>query len=141
MGTEALSVDAELQKLQRESFGYFLHETNPDNGLVKDKTASNWPSSIAATGLALACYPVSVERGFMSRGAAVERTLATLRFFWNSPHGPDPDSTGFKGFYYHFLDMATGRRAWQCELSTVDSAFLLAGALTAASYFDASTAG
>jgi hypothetical protein len=140
MSTETLSVDDELQKLQRESFGYFLHETNPDNGLVKDKTASNWPSSIAATGLALACYPVSVERGFMSRGAAVERTLATLRFFWNSPHGPDPDSTGFKGFYYHFLDMTTGRRAWQCELSTVDSAFLLAGALTAASYFDASTA-
>ena len=140
MSSETLTVDAELQKLQRETFGFFLHETNPDNGLVKDKTASDWPSSIAATGLALACYPVSVERGFMSRGAAVERTLATLRFFWNSPQGPEPNSTGFMGFYYHFLDMTTGRRAWQCELSTVDSAFLLAGALTAASYFDASTA-
>jgi hypothetical protein len=60
-----LTVDAELEKLQRETFGYFLHETNPANGLVIDKTASDWPSSIAATGLALACYPVSVERGFM----------------------------------------------------------------------------
>jgi hypothetical protein len=141
MGSAAPTVDAELQQLQRETFDYFLHETNPANGLVKDKTATNWPSSIAATGLALACYSVSVERGFMSRGAAVERTLKTLRFFWNSPHGPEPDATGFKGFYYHFLDMTTGRRAWQCELSTVDSAFLLAGALTAASYFDSSTAG
>jgi len=72
--------DAELEKLQRETFGYFLHETNPANGLVIDKTAADWPASIAATGLPLACYPVSVERGFMPRAAAVERTLSTLRF-------------------------------------------------------------
>ena len=136
-----LTVDAELEKLQRESFDYFLHETNPANGLVIDKTAVNWPASIAATGLALACYPVSVERGFMTRAAAVERTLATLRFFWNSPQGTEPDATGYKGFYYHFLDMQTGRRAWHCELSTIDSAFLLAGALTAGAYFDANTTG
>jgi hypothetical protein len=125
MGTMKLTVDAELEKLQRESFGYFLHETNPANGLVIDKTASDWPASIAATGLALACYPVSVERGFMPRAAAVERTLTTLRFFWNSPQGPESHTTGYRGFYYYFLDMQTDRRAWQYELSTVDSAFLL----------------
>ena len=136
-----LTLDRELEKLQRESFDYFLHETNPANGLVIDKTAVNWPASIAATGLALACYPVSVERGFMTRDAAVERTLATLRFFWNSPQGTEPDATGYKGFYYHFLDMQTGRRAWHCELSTIDSAFLLAGALTAGAYFNANTPG
>ena len=135
-----LDVDAVLDKLQCETFGYFLHETNPANGLVIDKTAPDWPSSIAATGLALACYPVSVARGFMTRAAAVERTLATLRFFWNSPQGTETDATGYQGFYYHFLDMQTGRRAWQCELSTVDSTFLLAGALTAGAYFDADTA-
>lgn len=135
-----LDVNAELEKLQRETFGYFLHETNPANGLVVDKTAAGWPASIAATGLALACYPVAVERGFMSRSAAVERTLTTLRFFWRSPHGPEPDATGYQGFYYHFLDMQTGRRAWQCELSTVDTTFLLAGALAAAMYFDADSA-
>ncbi len=140
MNSKKLSSDAELEKLQRETFDYFLHEANPANGLVIDKTAENWPASIAATGLALACYPVSVERGFMTRAAAVERTLATLRFFWNSPQGPEPDATGYHGFYYHFLDMQSGRRAWQCELSTVDSAFLLAGALTTAMYFDAGTA-
>ena len=140
MSSGKLIVDAELEKLQRETFGYFLHETNPANGLVIDKTAPDWPCSIAATGLALACYPVGVERGFMSRAAAVERTLVTLRFFWNSPQGPEPDATGFQGFYYHFLDMNTGRRVWQCELSTVDTGFLLAGALTAAAYFDLATA-
>ena len=132
--------DAELEMLQRESFSYFLHETNPNNGLVIDKTAAAWPASISATGFALAAYPVAVERGFMSRSAAVERTLTTLRFFWNSPQGPEPDATGYQGFYYHFLDMQTGRRAWQCELSTIDSAFLLAGVLTAGIYFDADTA-
>src|SRR5665213_1060539 len=103
------TINAELEKVQRESFSYFLHETNPVNGLVIDKTATNWPASIAATGLALAAYPVAVERGFMSRAAAVERTLATLRFFWRSPQGQEPDATGYRGFYYHFLDMQTGR--------------------------------
>src|SRR5271170_5007311 len=129
--------EGELERLQRQSFSYFLHETNPDNGLVIDKTAPDWPASIAATGFALAAYPVAVERGFMPRAAAVERTLTTLRFFWNSRQGLEPDATGYQGFYYHFLDMRTGRRAWQCELSTVDSAFLLAGALTAGMYFAA----
>ena len=134
------SVDATLEKLQQESFNYFLHETNPANGLVVDKNEANWPASIAATGLALASYPAAVERGFMPRPAAGRRTLNTLRFFWNSPQGPEPDATGYKGFYYHFLDSQSGRRVWQCELSTVDSAFLLAGALTAGIYFDAETA-
>lgn len=128
---------SELRELQRETFDYFLHEVNPANGLIVDKTSPNCPSSIAATGLALACYPVAVERGFMTRRAAVARVLATLRFFWTSAQGPEPDATGHHGFYYHFLDMQTGRRAWECELSTIDSTFLLAGALAAAAYFDA----
>ncbi len=132
--------DDQLNTLQRESFGYFLHEANPANGLVADKNEPDWPSSIAATGLALACYPVAVERGFMPRAAAVERTLRTLRFFWSSPQGGEPDATGYRGFYYHFLDMRSGRRAWQCELSTVDTAFLIAGALTAGVFFDAQDA-
>ena len=137
MSHRTSTINAELENLQSQTFGYFLHETNPDNGLVIDKTAPDWPASIAATGLALASYPVAVEHGFMSRDAGVKRTLTTLRFLWNSPQGPEPDSTGYHGFYYHFLDMQTGRRAWQSELSTVDSAFLLAGALTAGIYFDA----
>ncbi len=134
------AIEIELETLERDSFNYFVHETNPANGLVIDKTAPDWPASIAATGFALAAYPVAIERGFMSRAAAVERTLTTLRFFANSPHGPEPDATGFQGLYYHFLDMHTGRRAWHCELSTVDSGFLLAGALLAARYFDAAAA-
>jgi hypothetical protein len=131
---------AELEELQRKSFSYFLYETNPTNGLVVDRTVKNWPASIAAVGLALTAYPVGVERGFLTRADAVERTLVTLRFFWNSRQGTEADATGYRGFYYHFLDMMTGRRAWNSELSTVDSALLLAGMLTAGMYFNADTA-
>ncbi|MGH2457783.1 MAG: glucoamylase family protein, partial [Chloroflexota bacterium] len=125
-----------LDSLQRETFGYFIHESNPANGLVKDKTAKNWPASIAAVGLALAAYPTGVEIGLLRRDEAIKLTLATLRFFQQSEQGTGPDATGYKGFYYHFLDMSTGRRVWSCELSTVDTAFLLAGMLAAAAYFD-----
>ncbi len=135
ISSRALTADAEMEKLQRESFSYFLHETNPVNGLVIDKTAADWPASIAATGLALAAYPVAVERGFMSRAAAVERTLTTLRFFWNSPQGPEPDATGYQGFYYHFLDMQTGRRAWQLRTVNGGQRFSVGGSVDDRSLF------
>ena len=128
--------DTELEDLQRLTFGYFLNETNPENGLVPDNTRAGAPCSIAATGFALASYPVGVERAFITRDDAIGRVLTTLRFFWNSPHGEEPDATGYKGFFYHFLDMKTGRRNRDCELSTIDSAFLIAGALTAGAYFN-----
>ena len=128
-----------LRDVQRGAFSYFLHESNRANGLVIDKTATDWPSSIAATGLALTSYPVGVERNLVSRAEAVERILTTLRFFWNSKQGTDPDATGYHGFYYHFLDMHTGARAWKCELSTIDSALLFGGMLTCAAYFDRDT--
>jgi hypothetical protein len=124
-----------LDQVQREAFNYFLGETNRANGLVRDKTRAGWPASIAAVGLALTCYPVGVERGFITRSNAVQLTLATLRFFAGDPGTGDRDSVGHQGFYYHFLDMHSGRRAMNCEVSTVDSALLLAGVLTAAAYF------
>ena len=57
------ATDADIETLQHDSFNYFLHEANPSNGLAIDKTAAGWPASIAATGLALAAYPIGVERG------------------------------------------------------------------------------
>jgi hypothetical protein len=132
--------EQQLQELQNKAFAYYQYESNPLNGLVSDKTSLNWPASIAATGMALSGYPVAVERGLMSKSRAIERTLTTLRFFRDSPQGTEPNATGYRGFYYHFLHMQTGRRAWQCELSTVDSAFLFAGMLTVAAYFSDDTA-
>jgi hypothetical protein len=90
MNSTGLISETELERLQNVSFSYLPHETHPDNGLVKDKTAEDWPASIAATGFALAAYPLAVERGFMPRAAAVERTLTTLRFFGTAPKVPNP---------------------------------------------------
>jgi hypothetical protein len=130
---------AVIEAIQRETFAYFIHEANPLNGLVVDKTQAGAPASIAAVGLALTSYPIGVERGFTPRAMASERTLATLRFFRDSVQSPNPDATGFKGFYYHFLDMNSGKRVWQCELSTIDTAFLLMGMLVASAYFSSNT--
>ena len=116
-----------------------LSEYNPANGLVADTSRMGSPSSIAVVGFALSAYPVAVERGWMTREEAVDRTLVTLRFFSNSPQSAEPDASGYKGFYYHFLDMQTGKRAWQSELSLIDTALLLAGMLTAGAYFTDNT--
>lgn len=125
-----------LDKLQRDTFEYFLKESNRANGMVPDNTRTSSHASIAPIGFALTAYTIGVERGFITRAEAIERTLTTLRFFRDSEQSEEPDATGYKGFYYHFLYMDTGRRAWESELSTIDSAFLLAGMLASAAYFD-----
>jgi hypothetical protein len=137
---DQMLTEQDLNRLQLTTLQYYLHESNPANGLIRDKTEKSAPASIAAVGLALASLPIFVERGVVSREFAPELALKRLRFFRDSPHGPEPDATGYKGFYYHFLDMKSGRRVWNCELSTIDSAFLFAGMLTCAAYFDADTA-
>jgi len=124
-----------LQSLQRDSFDYFIHEVNEVNGLIRDKTQEGWPASIAAVGMALTVYTIGVERGFMTREAAVKRTLTTLKFFAGCEQSESKDATGYKGFYYHFLDMETGKRVWDCELSSIDTALLIAGMRSSHSYF------
>ncbi len=121
--------------LQRRTFTYFLKEVNDQTGLIADKTQPGSPASIAATGIGLSCYIAGIERGFITRTEAIKRTLTLLKFLYNSQQGTEADATGYKGFYYHFLDMQTGKRVWKCELSTIDTAILLAGILTARYYF------
>ncbi len=134
------ATDEGLCRLQWTTLDYYLKESNPVNGLIRDKTDPAAPASIAATGMAMAAIPVAVERGVIPRELGATLALKRLRFFQASPHGPEPDAAGYRGFYYHFLDMDTGRRVWKCELSTIDSAFLFAGMLTLATYFDGDTA-
>jgi hypothetical protein len=129
-----------LDALQRVTFDYFLKECDPENGLVADRNQPGSPASIAATGLALSIYIAAVRHGILSRGAAAARVLTILRFFYSSTQGPEPDSTGYKGFYYRFLDMKNGRRAQNCELSTIDTAVLMAGILSASAWFTHDTA-
>lgn len=131
--------DEDLNRLERDTFRYFADEMNPENGLVSDSTKQDAPCSIAAVGFALTAYPIVVERAYMKRAEAVKRVLTTLRFFHDSPQGTHDDAIGYKGFYYHFLHMKTGRRFLDCEISTIDSTYLIAGALTAAMYFTRDT--
>ena len=138
---QASLTDEELEQLQKSTFAYFLRETNPENGMVPDSTKDNSAASITSIGFALTAYPIGVERKYLTRTEAIDRVLTTLRFFSNSEQSDAADTTGYKGFYYHFLDMQTGRRAANCELSTIDTTFLLAGALTAGMYFDRQTSG
>ncbi|MEX2745378.1 glucoamylase family protein [Rhizobium mongolense] len=137
---DRMPTDQDIARLQFTTLLYYLQCTNPDNGLVRDKTEPKAPASIAAIGMALATIPVVVERGVLIREFAAKITRNRLRYLMACPQGPEPNSSGYMGFFYHFLDIETGRRAWQCELSTIDSAFLFAGALTVASYFDGDTA-
>jgi len=131
----SLSDEALLDHLQHAAFQYFLQAVNPVNGLVADTSRADSPCSIAALGFALASYTVGVERGWMTRSDAVSRALAALRFLRDSVQSESAMATGFKGFYYHFLDLRSGLRVWQSELSMIDTALLIAGALTASSYF------
>lgn len=124
-----------LDALERDTFRYFWDLADPGNGLVPDSTKQGAPSSIAATGFGLTCLPVAVERGWVSRRDAAGRARATLRTFRHGPGGAR-DAIGHRGFFYHFLDMKTARRHRRCEVSTIDTTFLLAGGLTAAAYFD-----
>jgi hypothetical protein len=131
-----------LDDIERRSFDFFWETANPANGLVPDRfPRPGAPASIAAVGFALTAYPIGAERGYITRPQARQRTLATVRFFRDAPQGPRAGgTTGYKGFFYHFLDMKTGVRQRTSELSTLDTAFLLAGMLYAQSYFDGADA-
>src|SRR2546427_9084958 len=127
--------DDSLAKLESDTFKFFLHEMHPTTSLMPESTRKGPPASIAVVGFALTVNPIAVERGYLSRAEAIKRTLAKLRFFYYGPNGEGPHTIGHKGFYYHFLDMETGQRTWNSEVSTIDTAFLIAGALTAGQYF------
>jgi hypothetical protein len=131
-----------VDTLSHRTFDFFWETTNPRNGLTPDRWPSKSFSSVSAVGFALTAYPIGVEHGWVSRDAARARVLTTLRFFWRAPQGPQgADVTGYKGFFYHFLDMETGFRFERVELSTIDTALLLAGALVCRQYFDGDDAG
>src|SRR5450631_467060 len=131
-----LETDMEmLGTLQSATFAYFLKYFNPENGLIADKSKPDSHSSIAAVGLGITSYVVGIERNLLSREEGVNRILTVLNFFHDGQQGPEEDAMGYKGFYYHFLHMDTGRRAWESELSTIDTAIFIAGVLTAACYF------
>ncbi len=128
---------AVLDSLQYRGFLYFWNEANPANGLVKDRDTPGSVCSIAATGFGLSAICIGVEHGWITRDAARTRVLTTLQTFWNGPQGTATNGMiGYKGLYYHWLDMSTARRTWDSELSTIDTALLFAGILHAREFFN-----
>jgi hypothetical protein len=127
--------DAFLEDLSHRSFQFFWEQADPNTGLVRDRALadSGVPdkraiASSAATGFGLTALSVAAARGWVSRAQARRRVAATLRFYAEkSPHE--------HGWFYHFVDTATGERRWNCELSSIDTILLLAGVLTARQYF------
>ncbi|MBK9291027.1 MAG: Tat pathway signal protein [Bacteroidetes bacterium] len=128
-----------LDSIQRATFQFFMHEIHPEWGITKDRAASWSPSSIASTGFAIPVYAVGAERNWITREEAARNTLNILRFFDGSLQSADTNATGYKGFYYHFLRMDTGTRAWQCELSSIDSGLLFMGMIFARNYYNQDT--
>jgi len=124
------------EEIEKRTFRWFWETVNRKNGLVPDRWPTPSFSSIASVGFALPAYAIGVERGWCTRAEARDLTLTTLRFFWNAPQGPQASGTaGHKGFFYHFLDMETGLRFRDVELSSVDTTILLMGALFATQYY------
>jgi hypothetical protein len=131
------SDSALLDDVENRSFHYFWDLADPHTRLIPDRAPTPSFSSIAAVGFGLTAYGIGAERGFVTRREAAERTLATLRSLLAMKQGPEPRGvSGYKGFFYHFLDMRTAERFEKVELSTVDTSLLLAGVLFAESYFD-----
>jgi hypothetical protein len=125
------------EELQRRTFHYFWDLADSTYGQIPDRWPSLTFSSIAATGFGLTAYIVGAEKGFVTRVAAAQRTLKTLNALWELPQGPDASGvSGYQGFFYHFLNLDDARRFKQVELSTIDTGLLLAGILSAQSYYD-----
>jgi len=131
-----------LDTLELRTFNYFWELSDSATGLTPDRAPSESFTSVGAVGFALTAYPIGVERGFVTRAQARERVANTLQFFWDAPQDSSvAGATGYKGFFYHFLEPATGHRFKDVELSTMDTALFLAGALFCQSYFDGADAG
>jgi hypothetical protein len=122
--------------LEHTAFAFFWNETHPVTGQTKDR-AYNLRSfgkdtytvaSVAATGYMLASLPIAVERKWVTRKTAEDRAKTCLRYLYD-------EMENVMGFFYHFQNWATGKRVWQCELSSIDTGLLLLGALVAGQYF------
>jgi hypothetical protein len=118
--------------MERRAFRYFVEQAHPRTGLVKDR-ASNFGkddytvTSMAATGFGMAALVIGSKRGYIPRKEAYQKALRTLQTAAKLPHE--------HGWLYHFLDGRTGERAWKSEVSTIDTALWIAGALAAGEYF------
>jgi hypothetical protein len=133
------SDDAFLDYVEHTAFDYFWYEANPKNGLIKDRSTQNSSCSIAAVGFGLTAIGVGIDRGWITRAEGRDRTLVTLNTFLNGAQSVlTTNVIGYKGWFYHFLDMKTAVRSGSTELSSIDTGLLLAGMIYSKQYFSGS---
>jgi len=135
----AETTDAVLDSLQFTAFQYFWNESNATTGLIRDRNQSGSPCSIASQGFGLSAICIGIDHGWVPRAQGAARVRTALQTYWTKPQGTATSGTiGYKGFFYHFLELSTGNRmpGWNPELSSIDTALLLAGILDAKQYFD-----
>jgi len=126
--------EAFLDELGRAAFRFFLESAHPVTGLVLDRrradgeTDSRGVASIAATGFGLTALCIGAERRWAPRSELLAQVRRTLRHVHDSLEGAH-------GFFYHFVEASNGRRVWNCELSSIDTALLLCGVLTCRAHF------
>ncbi len=126
-----------LHELERRTFDYFWSLADKNNYQIPDRYPNLTFSSIAATGFGLSAYITGVENKFVTREQAARRTLETLKVLWQLPQGPEHTGmSGHKGFFYHFLTLDKAIRFKDVELSSIDTGLLMAGILSAMSYYD-----
>jgi hypothetical protein len=122
--------------MQRRACRYFAEQASPINGQVLDRAlaASDGKldprrmASIAATGFGLTSLCIADKRSYMPKKAIVDQVLRTLRYHADSLYNNH-------GFFYHFSDIETGARIAKNEVSSIDTALLLCGVLTARAHF------
>jgi hypothetical protein len=120
--------DAFLDDLSRRTFLFFWEQADAATGIIRDRsrtdgTPVNDIGSIAAVGFGLSGLCIAADRGWLPRPEVVGRARSTLRFFAEQmPHE--------RGWFFHFVNLRTGAREWKSELSSIDTALLLAGVLT-----------
>jgi hypothetical protein len=131
--------DAFLDYVQQTAFDFFWYEANPTNGLVRDRSQPFSTASVAATGFGLTAICIAIDHGWISRETGRDRVLTTLQTFWEGPQGTNTTGQiGYRGWFYHFLEINSATRAGSSELSSIDTALVLAGMLHAKQYFDQS---
>lgn len=129
--------DAMLESIERAHFQFFVDQADPQTGLVKDRSTPASACSIACVGFALTAYPIAANRGWISRQQAASYALRVMTTMDKLPQGPAPGGVGgYRGWFYHFIDMHTGLRMWNSELSTIDTGLMMAGVRFARTYFD-----
>ncbi|HAL65383.1 MAG TPA: Tat pathway signal protein, partial [Bacteroidales bacterium] len=120
-----------LDELQKRTFRYFWETADPVTNLIPDRWPTTSFSSIAAQGFGYAAWIIGIENGWVTREEVALRVKNSLKFLYQLPQESQAANiAGYKGFFYHFLDMKTGYRFKQVELSSIDTGLLMAGILT-----------